>query len=87
MVTARLPLSGFNSESPKQAIARCPDGKRVIGTGADIEGDSGDVAGRIALQSILPVSRSEARGVAAEVAPGTNLKWAVVAIAFCATEP
>jgi hypothetical protein len=87
MVTARMPPSGFSSESPKQAIARCPDGKRVIGTGADVEGDSGDLAGRVTLQSIMPVSRSEARGVAAEVAPGTNLKWAVVAIAFCATEP
>jgi hypothetical protein len=87
MVTARLPLSGFNSDSPKQATAQCPDGKRVVGTGADIEGDAADIAGRIALQGVLPVSRSQARAVAAETSPGTNLRWAVVAIAFCATEP
>jgi hypothetical protein len=87
MVTARAPLSGFNSDSPKQATAVCPDGKRVVGTGADIEGDAGDIAGKVALQSILPISRGQARAVAAEGSPGTGLKWAVVAVAFCALEP
>jgi hypothetical protein len=87
MVTARMPSTGFNSESPKQATAQCPDGKRVIGTGSDIEGDAADIAGRIALQGIVPVGRGQARAVAAENSPGTNLRWAVVAVAFCAEEP
>jgi hypothetical protein len=87
MVTARTPASGFNSDNTKQATALCPGGKRVVGTGADIEADTNDLAGRIALQGVAPVSRSQARAVAAEVSPGTTLRWAVVAIAFCAAEP
>jgi hypothetical protein len=87
MVTARTPVSGFNSESPKQASAHCPRGKRVVGTGANVEGGNGELDGRVALQEIVPVSASEARSVAAEVSPGTNAKWAIVAVAFCAETP
>lgn len=87
MVTARTPVSGLNSESPKQATAQCPAGKRVIGTGATLEGDAGELSGRVALQEIVPISSNEARSVAAENAPGTTVKWAVVAVAFCASAP
>jgi hypothetical protein len=86
-MTARTPVSGFNSEGFKQATAQCPNGKRVIGTAASIEGDAGELAGRVVLQAIFPVSQNQARGLAAEVSPGTDLKWAVMAIAFCADMP
>ena len=84
VVTARMPLSGFNSDNQKQATALCPAAKRVVGTGADLETDSGDVAGRVALEQVAPVGNREVRAAAAEVAPGSNLRWAVVAVAFCA---
>jgi hypothetical protein len=84
VVTARTPAVGFNSDNSKQATALCPAGKRVVGTGADLETDTGDVAGRVALEQISPVSNREVRAVAAEVGPGSTLRWAVVAIAFCA---
>jgi hypothetical protein len=87
VVTARTPVSGFNSESPKQATAQCPSGKRVIGTGATLEGNAGELSGRVALQEIVPISTSEARSVAAENSPGTSVKWAIVAVAFCAAAP
>jgi hypothetical protein len=84
MVTARVPGDGFNSEGQKRASAQCPNGKRVVGTGATIEGDDDDLSGRIALAEIAPVNGRMARAQAAEVAPGTNLRWALVVVAFCA---
>ena len=84
VVTARTPASGFNSDNSKRATALCPDAKRVVGTGADLEAETGDVAGRVALQQVGPVSAREARAAAAEVGSGTTLRWAVVAVAFCA---
>jgi hypothetical protein len=32
----------------------------------------------------MPISPQEVHGIAAEVAPGTNLRWAMVVVAFCA---
>jgi hypothetical protein len=87
VVTARTPDSGFNSESPKRAVAECPNGKRVVGTAASLVGDGEDIAGRVTLHEIAPTGRGQVRGVAAEVAPGTNREWAIVAIAFCAEAP
>jgi hypothetical protein len=85
VVTARIPPNGFDSESPKQVIAQCPSGKRVIGTGASIEGTNGDLAGLVALQEIAPVRR-DARGRAVEVGQGTDVRWALIVFAFCAAE-
>jgi hypothetical protein len=87
VVTARTPNNGFNSESPKQATAECPNGKRVIGTGAGLEASNGDLDGLVALQEIVPVRRDEARGRAAEVAQGSDVRWALVIVAFCAEAP
>jgi hypothetical protein len=83
-VTARSPGEGFNSDGVKRATAQCPAGKRVVGTGASIEGDADDISGRVALQEIAPANGRHVRAVAAEVAPGTNSRWAVTVIAFCA---
>ena len=87
MVTARTPTNGFNSESPKQVAAECPNGKRVIGTGANLEASNGELDGQVALQEITPVRRNEARGRAAEVSTGSNVRWALVVVAFCAEAP
>lgn len=88
MVTARAPVSGFNTDGTKQATAECPDGKRAIGTGAALESGNGDLAGRVALQEIAPVSRTEVRGVAARIGTGgPNQRWALVVVAFCAEAP
>ena len=87
VVTARTPTNGFNSDSPKQVTAECPNGKRVIGTGANIEASNGEPDGQVALQEIDPVRRNEARGRAAEVSNGSNVRWALVVIAFCAEAP
>jgi hypothetical protein len=84
VVTARTPASGFNSENTKQATAQCPSGKHLIGTAADIDGDSAELAGRVALQAIGPVDSRAARAVAAEVGQGTSARWALVAVAYCA---
>jgi len=84
MVTARTPDSGYDSDNLKLATAQCPNGKRVVGTGASIEAAAEDVAGRVALQQIVPVNGRQARAVAAELAQGTNQRWALVAVAYCA---
>jgi hypothetical protein len=87
VITARTPDLGFDSDNPKRAVAQCPDGKRVIGTAASLLGDDEDLAGRVMLQEIAPTGGRQVRGVGAEVAPGTNARWALVAIAFCAEAP
>ena len=87
VVTSRTPDSGFNSETPKRAVAQCPNGKRVVGTAASLVGDDQDIAGRVMLQEIAPTGNRQVRGVAAEVAPGTDVRWAIVAVAFCAEAP
>jgi hypothetical protein len=84
MVTARTPAMGVNSERSKEATAECPNGTRVIGTGARVESGNGDLTGLVALQEIAPLSQTEVRGVAAEIADGTNERWAIVVMAFCA---
>jgi hypothetical protein len=86
VVTNRTPTSGFNSDSPKQVTAECPNGKRVVGTGATIEASNGDLDGLVALQGIVPVRQDEARARAAEVDQDSDVRWALVVFAFCAAE-
>ena len=85
VITARTPTNGFNSESPKQVTAECPNGKRVIGTGANLEATNGDLDGLVALQGVVPVRQDEARARAAEVRD-SEARWALVVFAFCAAE-
>src|SRR5581483_4979714 len=85
MVTVRMPATGFNSDASKRATALCPSGKRLVGTAGAVDSENGgDLSGRVALYEILPVDGRGARASAAEVGSGTNLRWAVVAVAFCA---
>jgi hypothetical protein len=86
-VTVRVPGSGFNSDSPKRVTAQCPNGKRVVGTAASIQGDDDEIDGRVALQEITPVNMRQVRASATEIAPGSNVRWAVTAMAFCAEAP
>jgi hypothetical protein len=84
IVTGRSPANGFNADNAKRATVRCPDGKRVIGTGASVESANGDLAGRVAIHEIYPVSATEVRGAAAEVDGAGNVRWALLVIGFCA---
>jgi collagen triple helix repeat protein len=87
MVIGRAPANGFNADNSKQATAECPNGKRVIGTSATVESGNGDLAGRVALHEIAPISQTEVRAAAAEVRDGANVRWALVVFAFCAAAP
>jgi hypothetical protein len=87
MVLSRAPENGFSNDRVKSATAVCPGGKRVVGTGATVESGNGDLAGRVALQEIMPTSRNEVRGAAAQIGQGNNLRWALVVVAFCAEAP
>jgi hypothetical protein len=85
IVTARMPAIGFNSDASKRVTAICPDGKRLVGTAASVDGENGaDLSGRVAISQIAPVDGRGARASAAEVGSGTNERWAVTAVAFCA---
>lgn len=87
MVIARAPANGFDNGDSKSATATCPAGKRVVGTGATLESGNGDLAGRVALQEIMPTSRSEVRGAASEVGQGAKVRWAIVVVVFCVETP
>jgi hypothetical protein len=81
--------SPMNSNSGKEAVANCPAGKRVIGTGADIGGLGGTGAGPnfltdVAIRYITPLP--DLSGVAvlmAEEEPHAG-NWSVHAYALCA---
>jgi hypothetical protein len=81
--------SPSNSESPKDATARCPAGKKVIGTAFDIDG----AGGAVAIDEVRPVVGEQAvRATAYEIRPGssgtgTDNSWRVTAIAICAVVP
>jgi hypothetical protein len=77
--------SGPVSSTPRQdAAAVCPDGQRVIGTGARISAISGDVV----LQVARPSGPGDiARAQAHEDADGYSGTWSVIAYAICAPPP
>ena len=77
------------SNSPQVAIARCPTGKIVVGSGAELDGNSSglppDGETDVVLDEIVPSSTS-VTVVAYEDEP-TNATWDVTAYALCATAP
>ncbi len=78
----RVVATGPSNSRNKHATARCPDGKRVVGTGGEILGGTGQVG----ITYLLPdedLTRVHVRG--AEDQDGTNANWAVRAYAVCAT--
>jgi hypothetical protein len=77
----RIEATSASSSRNKHATARCPAGKRVVGTGGEIVGGSGHVA----MQYMIPdpdLTKVHVRG--AEDQDGTNANWAVRAYAICA---
>jgi hypothetical protein len=73
-----------NSVSPKSAIAECPPGTKVVGTGARAIGGSGQVV----IEDIIPSSDlTNVTVTAREDQDGFSGNWSAVAIAFCTTPP
>jgi len=71
----------FSSTALKEAIAECPDGKRVLGTGARIDNSGGQVTLQTARSD---GSRGIGRAVAKEDADGYAGNWSVTATTVCA---
>jgi hypothetical protein len=72
-------FSAFDSTNLKAAQATCPSGKKVIGTGAEIEGGSGQVI----INGVEPGEQSVVAS-AYEDETGTNANWSIRVYAVCA---
>ena len=70
--------SAFSSDA-KDTAATCPAGKRVIGSGVDINGGFGEVA----VDHVIP-GATQVSVQAFEKAGGSTLDWSIIAIAICA---
>jgi hypothetical protein len=79
--------SDDDSRSYKTANAECPDGKRVIGAGGEINGAHigiwPNVRTEVAITGIVPYGAQVHVG-AAEIGGGTEADWQLVAFAICA---
>ena len=68
-----------SSSEAKGITVTCPEGKQVVGTGADISGGFGEVV----IDQIIPTGTTvNVQGF--EKAGGSALNWSIVAIAICA---
>ena len=79
--------SSISSVSPKTVVARCPAGKRVIGTGADIEGFHTTPETDVVIDSIVPSAATTVPGeveVQAYEEEPVGFIWSVRAYALCA---
>jgi hypothetical protein len=72
-------FSAFDSTNVKGAQATCPSGKKVIGTGAEIESGGGQVS----IFGVEPAERSVVAR-AYEDETGTNANWSIRVYAICA---
>jgi hypothetical protein len=76
-----------SSESPQEATATCPAGKRVIGASGEIVGGGSLTETDVAINDVVPSDETEVPGSvlvrAIEVDP-TAPDWSVVAFAICA---
>jgi hypothetical protein len=76
-----IAFSERNSNATRSATVKCPSGKKVISTAANINGE----VGVIALTGIAPNGTlTNVKVTAAEVGAGTRSTWSVTAIAICA---
>lgn len=78
----RIEATSLSNSRNKHATARCPAGKRVVGSGGEIVGGNGQVA----MQYMIPdanLTRVHVRG--AEDQDGMSANWAARAYAICAT--
>jgi DNA-binding beta-propeller fold protein YncE len=72
-------FSAFNSTNLKTAQATCPSGKKVIGTGAEIEG----AGGQVTIFGVEPKANSVV-ATAYEDETGTTANWWIRVYAVCA---
>lgn len=80
LVTASSP----KDSSSKGVTATCPSGKRVVGTGADLNG----AAGQVVLDDIAPnTTLTAVTAFAAEDGNGYAPTWTLRAFAVCANKP
>jgi hypothetical protein len=83
-----IAVSETNSESPKVEIARCPQGKRVIGGGAWVFAISQSDETKVMLTGLQPlrdtVGRDGYMAVGYERAAGIDGNWWLKAYAICA---
>ena len=92
LVRVRTPSTLQASESVKFAMATCPAGKRVIGSGADIRagvtGDPPNQLAEVVINEIIPSEETVVPGNvivrAYEIGAGTTEEWGVSALALCA---
>jgi hypothetical protein len=87
VVTARVPASGYDSNSPKTATAPCPTGKIAVGGGIEVERGTlpqSDLA-KLFLVYTKPVSGSTGWTAQALEASPFGETWALVAYAVCVT--
>ena len=80
-VTARIvPTSATDSVADKSATANCPAGKKLVGTGSNING----AGGLVRVYQLSPNATLDSLTVRAIEQPGgTNLGWSVTALAVC----
>jgi hypothetical protein len=91
LVRVRTPSTLQASESVKFAMAICPAGKRVIGSGADIragvDGDPPNQTTNMVINEVIPSEETVVPGTvtvrAYENEPTTD-EWGVTAFALCA---
>lgn len=84
-VEVRAASSSSSSAGSKTAAATCPEGKRVLGTGARL---NGAVSGQVVLQgSRASGSGRSAHAQAQETSGGYSGVWSVVSYAICANPP
>jgi hypothetical protein len=75
--------SGANADTSKAVVATCQGATRLLGTGAEIIGASGQAFYR----SILPSFASTSNTVTADAAFGFAGNWELIAYAICGTPP
>lgn len=84
-------ISARNSDSPKEALAVCPIGKKAIGSGAFIDGGTtGFFSSQqtdVVITKIYSPDHLQHVVVAAYEEEATNAEWSVAAFATCATVP
>ena len=69
----------FDTQDEKSAVARCPSGTMVMGSGGYIHGGNGNVV----LTGVVPDANLETVTAYGKALPGNATPWAVVALAVC----
>ena len=77
--------SPTDSEPHKEAFAKCPPGKHVVGGGAQVFfRETSTIMGPVAVKTSYPSQAMNGWAASAEEVAPTNLMWHVTAFALCA---